>query len=84
MAVSVPQPSFLTGIFRLTHSLRLTMPLPLPPEVVSLTATALASSLEAPVMQKSCVTVPPLMGLTDAETGVAVVQLRSESAALAV
>jgi hypothetical protein len=84
MAVSVAQPSFLTGTVRLTHSLRLMMPLPLPPEAVSLIATVLASSLEAPVMAKFWVLVAALITVTGADTGAEVAQLRSGSAAVAV
>jgi hypothetical protein len=82
IADSVAQPMFSTPTFRLTHSSRLTTPLPLPDE--SSIVTPLDWRFEVPVMQKSWVAVPPLVGLTGAEAGVALAQLRSASAAVAV
>ena len=82
MAVSVPQPLFLTARLTLAHSLLLITPLAFPDE--SSTVSPFASSFEAPDMQKFWLAVPPLVGLTDAEEGEALVQLRSGSVAEAV
>src|SRR6266478_5500927 len=83
MADSVAQPLFLTGRFRLTHSLELTTLLPLP-DVESSIVTPFDSSFEVPVMQKSWVVVPPLLTVAEALAGVEVAQLRLMSAAVAV
>ena len=82
IAVSMAQPLFLTPTFSRTHSFLFTMPLLLPSE--SSIVTPVDSSFEVPVMMKFCVTVPPLPGLTLAEAGEALVQLRAASAADAV
>ncbi|PYJ85580.1 MAG: hypothetical protein DME70_09330 [Verrucomicrobia bacterium] len=82
IAVSFAHPLFLRPRFKSTHSARLTMPLLLPPE--SLIVNPFASSFEVPVMAKFWVTVPPPVGATGAEAGVAEAQLRFGSAAVAV
>ena len=82
MAVSTLHPLFLTLRFTLAHSLLLITPFPFPD--ASSTASPIASSFDAPDMQKFWLAVPPLVGLTDAESGEALVQLRSGSVAEAV
>src|SRR5260221_8158461 len=83
MAVSLAQPLFLTVTFRLEHSLALITPLPLP-FGASLMAKLVNWRFERPVMQKFCMAEPPLGGDTSTVAGDALVQIRSESAAVAV
>src|SRR2546421_3010885 len=82
IALSFAQPLFFTPRLTRTHSDLFTMPLALPVE--SSIVKPFASNFEAPVMEKSWVTVPPPWGETVAEAGAALAQLRFASAAVAV
>ena len=81
--VALAQPLFFNATFRLTHSLLLMTPLPLP-DCVSSIATLFSSRFEVPTMWKFRVVVPPLVMVTVGLAGEADVQLRSASAAVAV
>ena len=81
--VALAQPLFFNATFRLTHSLLLMTPLPLP-DVASSIATSFSWRFEVPTMEKFWVVVPPLVMVTVGEGGEADVQLRSASVAFAV
>ena len=81
--VALAQPLFFNAIFKLTHSLLLMTPLPLPDGVSSI-VTLFSWRFEVPTIEKFCVVVPPLVMVTLGEGGEADVQLRSASAAVAV
>src|SRR5690242_19870234 len=83
IAVSSPQPAFLSGTLSLMHSSRLTTPLLLR-FAASLIVRPLVWMFEVPVMQKFCDVVPPDVAMTETVAGEPLVQLRSVSAALAV
>src|SRR5512133_4266031 len=79
---STAHPLFLRATFRFAHSLVLITALWLPAE--SSIVKPFDSRFEPPDIEKFWVTVPPLVTTTFADSGDAVVQFRSGSAALAV
>ena len=85
LAVASAQPLFFNSIFRLTHSLRLMTPLPLPMMSRRQSSRRSPRRFEVPVMVKFWVVVPPLVMVTVADWQARRdVQLRSASAAVAV